>query len=408
MSKAGIIVHEQVLPNGLKIIGEYHPAARSSAMGFFVKTGARDESIPECGISHFLEHMMFKGTASRTSMDITYQLGSLGAQSNAYTSEESTVYYGAVLPENLAAFQELLSDMVRPALDPDEFNMEKKVILEEIALYLDRPVFQLLELSQIEFFQGHKAGNSVIGTTQSVGAITRDQMHAYYSRRYAPNNMVLAVAGQFDWQKFVTAAEKQCGGWARFETPRETPPFLGRVVQKQFTKSNLQQAHLLLMMVGPSQQDDERFPLAVLSMILGDSVGSKLYWALVNNGIAESASFDIDERDGTGIMHAYTSTAPERLAEVRGILLKVLENPMDFSEADLERAKTKLLSRIVLSGELPMGRMMALGTEWLMRKKIHSLRELMDRVKKVDRVQIETALKRYPIAQWSEFTMVPE
>jgi predicted Zn-dependent peptidase len=133
------------LKNGLTVIGESNPANVSSAIGFFVRTGARDETPAESGLSHFLEHMMFKGTPTRSAIDINMALGNLGAQANAFTSEENTVYYAAVIPERFSEMQELLSDMLRPALDPNEFDMEKKVILEEIALYQDRPHFFLFE-----------------------------------------------------------------------------------------------------------------------------------------------------------------------------------------------------------------------------------------------------------------------
>ena len=138
-----------VLKNGLRVVGEQRSSAVSSALGFFVKTGARDEEADVSGVSHFLEHMMFKGTEKRSALDITYQLGAMGAQANAYTSEENTVYYAAVLPEYFSDALELLSDMLRPALTEEEFKVEKKVILEEIALYQDRPTHVLFEASVV-------------------------------------------------------------------------------------------------------------------------------------------------------------------------------------------------------------------------------------------------------------------
>src|SRR5258708_1167985 len=158
-----ILLH--TLKNGLTLIGEPNSANKSAAVGFFVRTGARDEVGKEAGISHFLEHMMFKGTEKRSSLDITYQLGNIGAQANAYTSEENTVYYSAIIAEFFSEIVELLCDMLRPALDRDEFNLEKKVILEEIALYQDRPQFYLFENAISTYFNSHTPGNSVLGTT---------------------------------------------------------------------------------------------------------------------------------------------------------------------------------------------------------------------------------------------------
>lgn len=156
------------LSNGLTLLGESNPSNVSAAIGFFVKTGARDETPAESGLSHFLEHMMFKGTPTRSALQINLDLGNLGAQANAFTSEENTVYYAAVIPERFAEMQDLLTDMLRPSLDRGEFDMEKKVILEEIALYQDRPHFYLFENAFKDYFGDHPAGNSVLGSHASV------------------------------------------------------------------------------------------------------------------------------------------------------------------------------------------------------------------------------------------------
>jgi len=214
-------VHREELSNGLTVIAEHNSAAASASIGFFTRTGARDESAAESGISHFLEHMMFKGTPKRSALDINLELGNLGAQANAFTSEENTVYYATVIPEKFSAMQELLTDMLRPALDPAEFDMEKKVILEEIALYRDRPHFYLFENSIKDYFGEHPAGNSVLGSHESVSAITREQMKDYFDRRYTPPNMILAATGNFDLDRFLTDARGLCGGWTNHKVTRD-------------------------------------------------------------------------------------------------------------------------------------------------------------------------------------------
>ena len=191
------------LDNGLTLLWEHLPQAQSAAIGYFVRTGARDETGKESGVSHFLEHMMFKGTAKRSSADIQYELGNLGAQANAFTSEENTVYYSAVIPENFSKMQELLTDMLRPALDKQEFDTEKKVILEEIALYQDKPYFYMMERAMLDFFAGHSAGSSVLGTSASISALENSEMAAYFARRYVPGNIVLVASGNFAVDKFV-------------------------------------------------------------------------------------------------------------------------------------------------------------------------------------------------------------
>ena len=401
-------VRQHVLVNGLQLLGEANPQNKSAAIGFFVRTGARDETAPEAGISHFLEHMMFKGTKKRSALDITYHLGNIGAKANAYTSEENTVYYGAIVPEYFSDMQELLCDLLRPSLDQEEFDMEKKVILEEIALYKDRPQFYLFERALADYFGKHSAGQSVLGTTDSVSAISRDAMQDYFSRRYSPSNMTLVASGKFDWDKFVADAERYCADWPQFKATRELSRYPGNKIEKTYTKKNLTQSHILFMSEGCSAQDPERYALALLSVILGDSSGSKLYWKLIDSGLAESAGCDSDQKDNAGCFMAYASTASAKLDQVRQILLEVLSRPLDFDDADLERAKTKFCAKIVLSGEMPLGRLMALGTEWSYLKSIHSLQKLITQIKAVTRNDIEKALQRFTLKDWAEFRLLPE
>jgi predicted Zn-dependent peptidase len=399
--------HTHVLGNGLTILGEVNPANVSAGLGFFVRTGARDETSEVSGVSHFLEHMLFKGTPTRSALDISYQLGSLGAQANAFTSEENTVYYAAVISEMFPAMQELLSDMMRPALDPAEFDMEKNVILEEIALYQDRPHFYLFENAFQDYFGDHPAGKSVLGSNESITALTRDQMKGYFDQRYSPSNIVLVAAGNFDWARFIDDAERLCGGWINYPVSRETPRYPGKGGYHEFRKANIAQAHAVLISSGASAQDAERYPLSLLSTMLGDSSGSRLYWELIDKGIAESAGTDSDERDGTGCFSAYVSSSPEALDEVVGITKRILSTPREFSAEDLERAKAKIVSRIVLDGEMPMGRLMALGMEWNYRKQSTPLAEIIRKVRAVQVRDINEALERFPLTEWAEYRLLP-
>lgn len=397
------------LKNGLVLLGEPRPLNQSVSLGFFVKTGARDEVGREAGVSHFLEHMMFKGTEKRSAMDITYELGNLGAQANAYTSEESTVFYATVLPEYFTKMQELLSDMLRPALDPEEFTTEKKVILEEIALYQDRPQFCLFEKSLQAYFDSHPAGNSVLGTTTTIGEVTQPEMKSYFDRRYSPANMALIASGNFDWDTFVAETEKLCGSWKPFETGRKAVKYSrSKPDYKEFKKKGLNQNHLLLITEGATAQEDARYPMTILNLILGDGSGSKLYWDLVETGLAEAAVLDCDEKDGAGCILAYAATDSEKLDEVRDRMMAILSKPLDFTDDELARAKQKLASRIVMSGELPIGRLMSIGNDWLYRGSVSSLKEIVAKVKAVSRADIEAALKQYPMKQWSEYRMMPE
>lgn len=401
-------IKQTQLANGLQILGEVNSGNKSAAIGFFVKTGARDETPKEAGISHFLEHMMFKGTAKRSALDITYAMGNVGAKSNAFTSEECTAYYAAAVTEYVPQIQEILSDMLRPALDQHEFDTEKNVILEEIALYLDRPQFYLFERANKDYFGNHPAGNSVLGGVESVSAIQRDEMQAYFERRYAPNNMVLVAAGAFDWDNLVADAEKYCGMWKPFDVKRECAPHHPQTLSLEYKKKDLTQAHLLLMTGSAAASDEERYPLSILSMILGDSVGSKFYWALIDSGLAETACCETDERDDVGTFNAYCSMAASDIDRVGAIAKNILEKPLDFSDDELQRAKTKLAAKTALGGELPMSRMNALGRAYLARKKVYSLAETIKKIRSVTRDDIEKAITKFGFGTWSEFKLTAE
>src|SRR3954471_20273240 len=179
---------QHTLPNGLTVVGEDSPSARSAAVGFFVKTGSRDETPEVAGVSHFLEHMAFKGSDRRTAFDVNRDFDRIGADYNASTSEENTIYHAAVLPEFVPDALDILADLLMPTLRQEDFDMEKQVIINEIGRYEDMPGWSAYDHAQRVFFHDHRLGNSVLGTKGSITALARDQMEAYYRRRYvAPN-----------------------------------------------------------------------------------------------------------------------------------------------------------------------------------------------------------------------------
>src|SRR6478672_3124453 len=211
---------QHTLDNGLEIVAETSPDAYSSAFAFFVRTGARDESREVSGVSHFLEHMVFKGSANRSAADVNRDLDDLSASSNAYTSEEQTVYFATTLPEDQENIIELLADMMRPALRQDDFDTEKHVILEEIAKYDDQPPYGAHEKCMAAFFGDHPLGQSILGTPQSVGGLRREAMLEYFEQRYSPRNILLAAGGNVDFDALIKQAETYCGHWHAFDAPR--------------------------------------------------------------------------------------------------------------------------------------------------------------------------------------------
>jgi predicted Zn-dependent peptidase len=396
------------LDNGLVLIGEHFSWTYGATLGFFVKTGARDEESSESGVSHFLEHMLFKGTAKRSANDIDIQFANIGAKSNAFTSDESTVYYTSVLGEYVAPALDILADMMTPALREEDFNMERNVILEEIALYQDRPVFCFFDNVTSSYFKGHPCANSILGTTQSITDLRIEQMRSYFSRRYSTKNIVGVISGNFNWDEYVEACRKYTENWVTTDVVRDTSSFVREPEHKVFRRRELRQSHLLLMINGPSAQSEDRYALGLLSIILGDGIGSKLYWALVDSGLAEISQTDCDNKDGVGTISAYAATSPDNLERVATEVKKIFTDPKNFTERDLELARNKMLSSVVLRGESCMGRCMSLGSHWLYNQELHSPDKLVDRLKKVTVAQINEVADKFDFNNFSEYVLMPE
>src|SRR6185295_6743472 len=253
------------LDNGLEIVAETSPDAYSSAYAFFVRTGARDETSEISGVSHFLEHMVFKGSTNRSAAEVNRDLDDLSASSNAYTSEEQTVYFATTLPDDQEPIIELLADMMRPALRQEDFDTEKNVILEEIAKYDDQPPYGAHEKCMAAFFGSHPLGKSILGTPASVGGLARDQMLGYFEQRYSPKNMLLAASGNVDFDSLVLQAQNYCGRWGMFEAPRNVPTAIPRHEFKVIHKPLAAQEYVVQLAPGPAAVDPDRYAARLLS-----------------------------------------------------------------------------------------------------------------------------------------------
>ncbi len=389
-----------LLPNELAIVGERDADARSTTLGFWVKTGARDESLQVSGVSHFLEHMMFKGTLARSPEQINLEFDAMGARYNAFTSEEETVFYGAVLPEFGPQILELLADMMRPALRLGDFDMEKKVIIEEIAMYDDRPMSQTWEVLKTQYYGAHPLGQSVIGTVQSISDLSRDAMMNYFEQRYAPQNTALIVTGKYDWNAIVDAATSACSHWKTTDAPRiysDVTPGSGLKIE---TNSAVSRAHIGLMGPGLSTQDSRRYAASLACEIVGGGAGSRLHWALVHRGLAEAASMGHDAQDGAGAFYGFIVARPEMASETLKIWRAEVENAGEngVREDELERAKRKFASALALRAETPMGRMRPVGYDWLYRQKQTSSEELLAQILAVSLADVNAILALRPFA----------
>lgn len=400
---------QATLPNGLTIISETDPDAHTAACGFFVKTGARDEAKDVMGVSHFLEHMMFKGTERRTADDVNREFDEIGANYNAFTTSEMTAFHASTLPERLGQAIDILADILRPAIRTEDFDTEKGVILEEIAMYKDQPFWVLYEHALEEFWGAHPLGYRVLGTADTVSAMKRDQMKSYFDHRYSADNTVLALAGRLDFRKVVDQATAACGSWSRTGARRDAkaPP----TNEREFTlrDEKVSRAYLLAISPGPAMTDDRRYAAMMLTQVLGMADNSRLHWSLIETGIAEEAQAGYEAHDGTGTAYIYASGDPARADEIWGIVEREIANlPASLTEDDLERLRNKLATSVVLAGERPGGRMHRLGRMWPYLGMYMSLEEELALINKVTLKDLRAVYEAYPFKPRTFGRMLPK
>jgi predicted Zn-dependent peptidase len=401
--------HRQ-LDNGLTLIGEVNPLAQSAAVGFFVRTGSRDETPAVNGVSHFLEHMLFKGTDTLSAQDVNEAFDHLGAKFNAFTSEENTVYYAAVLPEYLEQVSELWMQLMRPSLREDDFAMEKNVILEEIAMYKDLPQFDVMDQGKTLHFGSHPCGNSVLGTNESIAALLADPMRAYFAHRYAPNNITLACCGNFDFDSLCRLAEAKCSHWKSAEAPRSLSDFGGTFAKKSVQNPHLVRQHLCLLSPAVSMQDRRRYAASLLSSIIGDSTGSRYYWALVDPALAETAAMQCESMDGAGVFYSYICCHPDNTQNVLDLIEALFCDIKNkgVSQGELDAAQNKVLSAMTLQSEQPMGRLVNLGFNWVYNEEYCSVAQDVERVKSVTLEDIGRLIEQLRPDKFTQFSLGPK
>jgi predicted Zn-dependent peptidase len=400
--------HSHVLSNGLHILAEENPDAHSFAAGLFVRTGSRDEEPALAGVSHFLEHMMFKGSAQYTWEDVNRIFDEIGARYNAFTTPEMTAYYVNVLPEFTGKAVEHLSHLLRPAIRQADFDTEKKVILEEIAMYLDDPGHRIYEALMEAHFGEHPLSRSVLGTVQTVQSLRRDEMASYFARRYGPGNMVLSAGGKLDFNRVLELAEHYCGSWPAADAARVTSLPRYHPARREMTDPKLNRQYTMAMTPAPRAQDERRFAARVLSDVIGDSEGSRFYWSLVDNAIAEEADFSFDAHDGCGSYYVSLITEPDRAEKALATALDELQKiKTDLKPDEVQRAKNKIACSIVLQGEAPMGRMRALAGQWVYNGEYRSLEHDMATLEGVTADTLRDLMHDFPFDPMTVISLGP-
>jgi predicted Zn-dependent peptidase len=384
---------EHTLANGLRIVIEPMPHVQSAAGGFLVRTGARDETPDLAGASHFVEHMCFKGTARRSWRQITLDFDNLGSTYNAFTSKERTFYFGWVRTEDLHRQIDLLADMMQSAFPIEEFEMEKKVILEEIAMSDDQIDRQVYDLIHEKAFAGHPLAWPVLGTTETVGAITRDQLYGYFESRYHPANLVLLVAGAVSPDKVIAMAEEVCGAWtAKSPRPdRKTPPPLPQDAFAQKT-DRFQQQSLVLAFPAPGADHPDRETADVFASILGGH-NSRFFWNIVQAGIAPHVAAGRVDYSDTGVMIAFGFCEPQNTGQLlTAIQREIATLTQDgVTEKEVQRVKNRARTALATEAESPYHRIMQIAGDV---DNLGRPRTVGERLAAVDRVTVDR-IRRY-------------
>ena len=391
------------LKNGLQIVGQPMPDFESVAVSYNVSTGSRDEQDPSiAGVSHFLEHMVFKGTKTLDWQEITLEFNKIGAELNAFTSHESTVYYARVLGEYLDQAMALLSDMMYPRLAESDFEMEKEVIVNEIARSEDQPYNMTYRRLMQTYFGNHPLGHDVLGSRESIRGMHIQQMRDYWQRRYAANNLILSVAGKFDWDHIIELAEKHCSDWRTGDAGRDVSHYEpAKPINNVVIDKKLKQQIMIIAMPAVDVQDPDYYAAVLAGSILGDGDGSRLFWNVYQKGLAESASAGIWAMEGTGIMLMEANSTPEEAPRVLKLLREELDSLLNEGvyEDELRRAKDKLISGMVLSSESTFSRMRSLANDWMTEGRLISVEEEIQRVEKVTSEDVMRALHRFPMRE---------
>ena len=370
------------LNSGLTVVTERMSDVRSVALGFWVGAGSVDESPTIAGASHFLEHLLFKGTAERSAREIAEMVDAVGGDMNAFTTKEYTAFYVRVLADSTRMATDILSDIVwPPALRPDEVDAERQVILEEILMHGDEPADVVHDVFADAMFPGHPLGREVLGDADTVSAVTPDDIGTFHGAHYRPGNVVVAAAGDVDHDALVASLEQGVGDNQGGDSPVRVLP-LGEPEPLVVIERDTEQAHVVVGVRGPSRAAEDRFALGVIDHVLGGGMSSRLFQSIrEERGLAYSVYSYRMAFEQSGAMAVYAGTSPDNAGDV----LTMIHAELDRMAADgptpaeLDAARSYLRGATALGLEDSGARMNRIGTAQLVHGEIMSLEAIEER-----------------------------
>lgn len=393
------MVFDQItLPNGLRIVGERIPHFRSVSVGLWVGAGSQYETIPEAGVSHYIEHMVFKGTTSRSARDIAEQMDEVGGQLNAFTSKECTCFYAKVVDEHVRLALDIISDLAaRPVFDPVEMEKEKGVVLEEIDMAEDTPEDLVHEMLMLAHFGDQPVSRPILGTADSVKALTREQVLDYWRRMYRPENAVLAVAGSYDWNAIVGLAQEFLGSWEKGSFLR--PEFHTNLVEPTFLRreKDIEQANICLGFPGLATGDEMGYECSLFSSVYGGAMSSRLFQKIrEEKGLAYSVYSYPNAYTDCGMLSVYAATNPENAQDVCDMIREETARLVrdGLTREEFTKAREQLKSGFILGQESTSARMHAMGRRMLLLGGTRSEDEVIARVNAMDYDRTNQLMRR--------------
>ncbi len=386
------------LPNGLRIIGERIPHFRSVSVGLWLGSGSQYEGDGEGGVSHFLEHMVFKGTEKRTARQIAEEMDAVGGQLNAFTAKECTCFYAKVVDEHLPLAMDVICDLAtHPAFDPDEMAKEKGVVIEEIAMAEDTPEDLVHELIMLAHYGDQAVSRPILGTEQSVSDCTRERLHGYWHRMYRPQNAVLAIAGNYDWSAVLDMANALLGGW-KAEGLDRLPCVTRQAQPTVVTKEkDIEQVHICLGYPALPMGDDRNYNIAIFNSVFGGAMSSRLFQKIREElGLAYTVYSYPNAYTDTGMLSVYAATSPDTAAQVYDMILAearaIAEGGMTPQEFAMAREQLK--SGYILGLESTSARMQSNGRRLLLMDRTRTETETIDAINAVDYDAANALMKR--------------
>jgi predicted Zn-dependent peptidase len=390
-------VHEEhrltELDSGVRVVTEHMDSVRSVALGFWIGAGSVGETEDEAGLSHLVEHMLFRGTARYASLEIDQLFDGMGAELNAGTGKETTSVYSRVIDEHLPKAFDVMADMVwRPRFGADDLDNERQIVVEEIAMYEDDPQDKVFDVLGEAVFGHHPLGRPIIGRAEVVGGVPAESLRAFHGARYVPRNVVVAAAGAVDHDaivEMVVRAEAERVG--ALVPPEPDPPGLAPP-RRLFVVKPTEQVHVCLGAPGLARDDDRRFALRVLDNVFGGTSSSRLFQEVrEQRGLAYSVYSFSSFYGGTGQVGLYLGTRPDNLREALSVVGRELEHLLaePATAEELARSKENVKGRIVLALESTSSRMNRLGTSVLAGLPLLSIDEVVERIDAVTLSDLE-------------------